>query len=98
MLFHADNPGKVRGDENSQSEMTSREIAKAFFNAQKSLVMQTPYLVFSKRALKDFKKLRKEKPDFRIIASSNSLASADHIYVYGVAFKQKKRLVKKLIF
>jgi phosphatidylserine/phosphatidylglycerophosphate/cardiolipin synthase-like enzyme len=98
VMFHADNPGKLKGDENSLSEYTSREIEKAFLESETSLVMQTPYLVFSKQSLKFLKALRKKNPDFEIIASSNSLAAADHIYVYGVAFKQKKKLVKNLGF
>lgn len=98
VMFHADNPGKAQGGGKSRSEITRKEIMKAFLNTRKYVVMQTPYLVFSKQALKYFEKLRKKNPNFKIVASTNSLAAADHIYVYGVAFKQKKRLVKKLKF
>ncbi len=59
------------------------------------LVLQTPYLIYSRGTRKGFQKIRKDHPNFRIIASSNSLAAADHISVYAISFKHRKELYKK---
>lgn len=59
------------------------------------LVYQTPYLIYSRDTRKAFKELRKTHPKFRIIASSNSLAAADHVHVYALSFKHRKELYKK---
>ena len=59
------------------------------------LVIQTPYLIYSRGARKGFKEIRKNHPNYRIIASSNSLAAADHLAVYAISFKHRKELYKK---
>lgn len=59
------------------------------------LVYQTPYLIYNRDVRKGFKELRKQHPEFRIIASSNSLAAADHLHVYAISFKHRKELYKK---
>lgn len=60
------------------------------------LLMQTPYLVFSKKARKILRKLRKEKPNYELTVSTNSLASTDAYYVYAISFKYKRYYLKKL--
>ncbi|WP_179952263.1 phospholipase D-like domain-containing protein [Marinicella rhabdoformis] len=65
-------------------------------STEHKLLMQTPYLVFSKKARKMLKKLRKEKPDYELIVSTNSLASTDAFYVYAISFKYKRYYLKKL--
>jgi phosphatidylserine/phosphatidylglycerophosphate/cardiolipin synthase-like enzyme len=62
---------------------------------EKRLVYQTPYLIYNRSVRKEFEQLRKEHPEFRIIASSNSLAAADHLHVYALSFKHRKELYKK---
>jgi len=63
--------------------------------AEDRLVYQTPYLIYSRDTRKGFKERRKTHPKFRIIASSNSLAAADHITTYALSFKHRKELYKK---
>lgn len=64
--------------------------------AEQSILLQSPYLILSRRAERRFKALRREKPDVEVHFSSNSLASADHLHVYAISFKHRKSLVKKL--
>ncbi|MCF8067846.1 MAG: phospholipase D family protein [Desulfobacterales bacterium] len=97
IAFVADEPGKTENDD-PKSKSTDSDAEKAIYSAETSLIIQTPYLVFSKAALKGLKKLRKHNPDFKIIASTNSLPAADHMAVYSIAYKQKKKLVKNLKF
>jgi len=63
--------------------------------AEERIVYQTPYLIYSRDTRKGFNELRKANPKFRIIASSNSLAAADHLHVYALSFKHRKELYKK---
>ncbi len=63
--------------------------------AEERLVYQTPYLIYSRDIRRSFKEIRKKTPGFRIVASSNSLAAADHVAVYALSFKHRKELYKK---
>ena len=63
--------------------------------AQEQLVYQTPYLIYDKKTRKAFAQIKKAHPKFRIVASSNSLAAADHVSVYALSFKHRKELYKK---
>jgi putative cardiolipin synthase len=98
VAFFGDHPAKADDSESREVESTALGIRKIISEASESLVMQTPYLVFSKQALRELKRIRKKNPDFEIIASTNSLAAADHLFVYAVGLKQKQKLVKNLKF
>ncbi|WP_168433388.1 phospholipase D-like domain-containing protein [Pontiella sulfatireligans] len=62
---------------------------------KESVVYQTPYLIYNREVRRAFNRLHKKHPELRIIASSNSLAAADHILVYALSFKHRKELYKK---
>ncbi len=96
--FFADHPGKQSRRNKQQPVTCAAGLKQIVFNADHSLIMQTPYLLFSRKALRGFKRLRKKKPALTIIASTNSLAATDCLSAYAVAFKQKKKLVKQLKF
>ncbi|WP_168442323.1 phospholipase D-like domain-containing protein [Pontiella desulfatans] len=59
------------------------------------LVYQTPYLIYSRNVRRRIAELREDHPNYRIIASSNSLAAADHLAVYALSFKHRKELYKR---
>ncbi|MBT3194158.1 MAG: hypothetical protein HN341_16560, partial [Verrucomicrobia bacterium] len=59
------------------------------------LVYQTPYLIYNRETRWQFRGVRRKHPKFRIVASSNSLAAADHSHVYALSFKHRKELYKK---
>ncbi len=91
--FVYDTPRKFKG---SKERMDFEEWFEIVFeDAQDRLVIQTPYLIYSRTSRKGFKEIRKKHPKFRIIASSNSLAAADHVHVYALSFKHRKELYKK---
>jgi len=96
--FIADRPQKPFIEDDEADIDTSRSIAQAIRNAEHSVLMQTPYFIISNPAYQLFKELREEKPDIEYSLSTNSLASADHYYVYALSFKRKKRNVKNLEF
>jgi putative cardiolipin synthase len=91
--FIYDTPRKFRSD---KEHMDFNDwFEKTITAAEVQLVYQTPYLFYSKNSRKQFNELKKANPKFRIIASSNSLAAADHIHVYALSFRQRKELFKK---
>jgi phosphatidylserine/phosphatidylglycerophosphate/cardiolipin synthase-like enzyme len=66
--------------------------------AEHSVVIQSPYLVLSKRSRKLFKTLRKEHPDIEFVYSTNSLAATDAFSAYAFTYKHKKHYIKTLGF
>jgi phosphatidylserine/phosphatidylglycerophosphate/cardiolipin synthase-like enzyme len=62
--------------------------------AQHEVILQTPYLVMSRRARHIFERLHKEQPPPRIVVSTNSLASTDAFAVYALSYKHRKRYLK----
>lgn len=91
--FIYDTPRKFKG--NKERMDFDDHFAAILRTSQDRLVYQTPYLIYSREQRRAFKEIRKVNPKFRIIASSNSLATADHFAVYGVSFKHRKELYKK---
>jgi len=66
--------------------------------AEKSVVIQSPYLVLSRRSRKMFKTLRAEHPDIELLFSTNSLAATDAFSAYAYTHKHKKHYIKTLGF
>ena len=92
--FFADKPGKIERIGKDKVTKTTYELGKFFQQAQKSLIIQTPYVVIGERNTKYFKKLAKDKPDLKVLVSSNSLSSADHTHAYAFSYKNKKKYLK----
>jgi len=66
--------------------------------AQDSVVIQSPYLVLSKRSRNLFKTLREDHPGIELVFSTNSLAATDAFSAYSLTHKHKKHYVKTLGF
>ncbi|MEO8672815.1 MAG: phospholipase D family protein [Tahibacter sp.] len=96
--YFSDSPNKPLQLDNRADQELTRNIIGLLRGAQHEIVMQTPYLVISKRARRVFAELRKRYPDLRIIVSTNSLAATDAFYVYALSHKYKKRYIKTLHF
>jgi len=71
-----------------------RELAAA----EKSVIIQSPYLVLSKRTRKLFRQLRREHPQIELLFSTNSLAATDAFSAYAFTYKHKKHYIKTLGF
>ena len=86
-------------DGDGQPKMNSTDgLHAAIAAAEHSVVIQSPYLVFSKRSRKLFKKLRKEHPEIELLFSTNSLAATDAFSAYSFTYKHKKHYIKTLGF
>jgi len=92
--FIGDKPGKNEQVGKDKVTKTTYELGNFFQQAKKSLVIQTPYVVIGKRDTKYFKKLARDKPDLKVLISSNSLSSADHTHAYAFSYKNKKKYLK----
>jgi phosphatidylserine/phosphatidylglycerophosphate/cardiolipin synthase-like enzyme len=64
--------------------------------AESEVLIQTPYSVFENRTYKRWSKVRKERPEVRVCLSTNSLSSADHVYVGSMALKQRRAQIESL--
>jgi phosphatidylserine/phosphatidylglycerophosphate/cardiolipin synthase-like enzyme len=95
--FFADAPGKPSKEKQHQgATWGTSSVGPLIKAANSSLIVQTPYLIFSESALSGLKKLRKEHPEMEFIGSTNSLAAADHYFTYAIAMKQKQRVLKDI--
>ncbi len=92
--YFSDAPGKFDDPDQPRDNQLSRHIAELLRSARSQIVLQTPYLVLSRTAQREFRQLRKAHPDLRILVSTNSLAATDAFYVYALSYKYKKRYLK----
>jgi len=86
-------------DEAKQTrENITEGLHEALAAAEKSVIIQSPYLVLSKSSRKLFRKLRKEHPQIELLFSTNSLAATDAFSAYAFTYKHKKHYIKTLGF
>ena len=88
--------GTEQADE-AQLDITDG-IHAALAAAERSVVIQSPYLVLSKRSRKLFRTLREHRPDIELLFSTNSLAATDAFSAYALTHKHKKHYIKTLGF
>lgn len=88
--FFSDLPAKTEQPTRREAREFTAHLMRLVNNAKKEVVLQTPYLVMSRRAQKIFKKLHREAPSPQIVVSTNSLASTDAFAVYALSYKHRK--------
>ena len=88
--YFADRPGKTDHPGKRERELTAH-LMQMVATASDEIVLQTPYLLISGKAQQIFRKLARERPEVRILISTNSLASTDAFAVYAVAHKYVRR-------
>jgi putative cardiolipin synthase len=96
--YFSDRPGKLESQEKSDWRGLTEKLHNVLAGAESSIVLQSPYMVLSRKARKVFKQLREENPDIEFVFSTNSLASTDADTVYANTDKHKKHYVKTLGF
>lgn len=91
--FVHDRPGK-NGDSTAKDDgaTTAAALAKLVEGARSLIVIQSPYLVLSDRAMELFK--RALARGVRVRISTNSLASTDNIPAYSGYRNQRRRLLR----
>ena len=94
--FYWDPPEKFHWGQKNRSDLFLEAMKEAVYSAEDRVLFQTPYLIYQRGSYKNLKRLRKKNPDLNVWVSSNSLAAADHEVVYGVSYKNRKQLYKKM--
>jgi putative cardiolipin synthase len=90
--FISDIPGKNAGDMGlGGSGESTRLLIEALDNAQKSILIQTPYLVMPEGGIEFFRRLVDRGVRIRI--STNSLASTDNIQAFSGYASQREELL-----
>ena len=89
--FISDAPGKNESRGLSGGGRTAAELARLVDGAKERIVIQSPYLVFSDRALELFRRVAARGVRVRI--STNSLASTDNIQAFSGYRSQRAALL-----
>lgn len=96
--YVADLPQKHRRKRPERSAVAAPELRGLIEGAQNEVLLQTPYLVFSKQAQQMFLDLRARPSPPRVVISTSSLAASDNPVVYSLAFKYKRRYLRDFGF
>ena len=76
----------------------SRQLQKLLLDVEHEVLLQTPYLVFSRNAQRTFRDLQRRPEPPAVIVSTNSLASTDAFPVYALSHKYKRRYLREFGF
>ncbi|HEY8585506.1 MAG TPA: phospholipase D family protein [Rhodanobacter sp.] len=96
--YFSDLPAKTDKPDRQLARDFTHHIMEMVGGAKREVVLQTPYLVMSKRARHVFRILHRRPDPPRVIVSTNSLASTDAFAVYAMSYKHRKRYLKKFGF
>jgi cardiolipin synthase C len=96
--YLSDLPAKTDKPDRQRAHEFTRHIMDMVGAARREVLLQTPYLVMSKRAQRIFKRLHARSDPPRVIVSTNSLASTDAFAVYAMSYKHRKRYLKTFGF
>ena len=96
--FIADKPGKNRSSGLRGGGRVTRTIKATVGKARTNLVIQSPYFVLNKDAIKVFRKLRSKIPGLTVTVSSNSFGSTDNTAAYSANYRLRSRYVEGLGF
>lgn len=91
--YFYDLPSKDEAVHGPDSRELTRDLMRMLSDAHEQIVLQTPYLVLTKRAGRIFEALQKKQPPVQVIVSTNSLASTDALPVYALSYKHHKKFL-----
>lgn len=91
--YFYDLPSKDEAVHGPDSRELTHDLMVMIAGAQHQIVLQTPYLVLTRRAGKVFRTLQKKQPPVDVIVSTNSLASTDAVAVYALSYKHHKKFL-----
>lgn len=93
--FISDLPNKTLERNDPSERNLSAELLALFDGAEDRIVLQTPYLVFSRTAQRSLRALQQREHPPQILVSTNSLASTDAFPVYALSHKYKRRYLRE---
>lgn len=92
--YFSDLPAKTDQPLKRQARQFTLHVMQMVADARHEVILQTPYLVMSRRARRIFERLHAHTPPPRIVVSTNSLASTDAFVVYALSYKHRKRYLE----
>lgn len=96
--YFSDRPRKHAEEDDAVFPDVTSDLYDVLRSAEGSVVIQSPYMVLSRRVRNVFEDLRKHNPGIELVFSTNSLASTDADTVYANTHRHKKRYVEDLGF
>ncbi|MEY2116912.1 MULTISPECIES: phospholipase D-like domain-containing protein [Rhodanobacter] len=96
--YFSDLPAKTDKPDKRRALEFTHHIMHMIGEAKHEVLLQTPYLVMSKRAQHIFRTLHRRAEPPRVIVSTSSLASTDAFAAYAMSYKHRKRYLKKFGF
>ena len=96
--YFSDRPRKLAYENPDPADDVTEELYEILVSARKGILIQSPYMVLSRRARKVFEGLREENPEIELVFSTNSLASTDADTVYANTHRHKRRYVEDFGF
>jgi putative cardiolipin synthase len=91
IVFTHDIPGKNTSKSLSGGGDTTNALIEALSSAEKSVIIQSPYLVMPKGGVEFFRKLKDRGVEIKI--STNSLASTDNLQAFSGYSKQRAAIL-----
>ena len=98
LRYFSDRPRKLSFEQPEPEHDVTEDLYRIVRSARQSVLIQSPYMVLSRRARDVFRELREQNPGIELVYSTNSLASTDTDTVYANTHRHKKRYVGKLGF
>ncbi|MHC1480980.1 phospholipase D-like domain-containing protein [Frateuria aurantia] len=96
--FLSDLPSKTDDPARRHALAYTQRVMQMISQAHFEVILQTPYLVMSRRSRKVFSHLHAEEDPPRVVISTNSLASTDAFAVYAASYKHRYRYLDKFGF
>ena len=98
LRYFSDQPRKLAYENPDPADDVTEELYEILISAESSVLIQSPYMVLSKRARKVFGSLRQDHPAIELVYSTNSLASTDADTVYANTHRHKNKYLDKFGF
>ncbi len=92
ILFVCDEPGKNRSSGFKGGGRSTEMLVDAVSKAQKSITIQSPYLVLPDGGIEFFEKLVAKGVEVTIV--TNSLAATDNLQAFSGYIKQREKIIK----
>ena len=96
--YLSDRPGKNDSPLLTGSGRHTDQLSSRVSSAKEEIVIQSPYLILSRRGARFFRRMHQEQPNLSIVVSTNSLGSTDNLLAYSANVRQRELFVHDLGF
>ena len=93
-----DRPGKNESLLLDGGGRHTEQLLGTLNTAENEIVIQSPYLILSRRGANFFRQIRQRHPNLKIVISTNSLGSTDNLFAYSANVRLREMFVHDLGF